>query len=307
MILEIQAEITGNIIIPPNMEVKINPYKLNIFQSNQDNKFYISVSKRMLEFKDYLPTQRKNDQGQLEIKFPPNDFYSDITRLLQHIESFGALDVGISKIYWEEPTVIWIPEKESEHLLSPVSNYKGKSKYENPPITISRDWLRDTVLHEKQMKDLYIPFSFYREGVNNYQEKRYQSAFIFFYMLLEYFFCNGQWGIKNYEYKRDTCLRSCLRKSLEILPAYKNHYSFLTTELENRHKEYDVEGLLFVLNRFRDELSHANRGDKNRNVFNETEYNSIAFIIMGVCLNVSIKKRLLPFVHESEKENFLNR
>ena len=306
MILKIQAEIAGNFTLTPEMEVKKSPYTFNIFQSNEDKKFYISVSKRMFEFKDYLPTLEANNQGILELKLPSDDFYSDIIQLLQHIESFGAIDVGISKIFWEEPTVIWIPENESEHL-SPLSKYKGEYHYDSHPRTLSRNWLQNTILYEKQMKDLYVPFSFFREGANNYHEKRYQSAFIFFYMLLEYFFCNGKWGIKNDEYKRDTCLRSCLNKSLNTMPAFKNHYSILLTELNTRNKKYDDEGLLFVLNRFRDELSHANRGDKNRNVFNENKFNSIAFIIMGVCLNVSIKKRLLPFVRESEKEDFLNK
>lgn len=305
MILEIQAEITGNFTLIPDMEVKKQPYTFNIFQSSEDKKFYISVSKRMSEFKDYLPTLKKNDQEILELKFPPDEFYSDIIHLLQHIESFGAIDVGIYKIHWEEPIVIWIPENESEHL-SPLSKYKREFKYDSPPRTLSRNWLQNTVFYEKQMKDLYVPFSFFREGANNYHKKCYQSAFIFFYMLLEYFFCDGKWGIKNDEYKRDTCLRRCLNKSLETLKEYKNHYSFLTTELENRNKKYDAEGLLFVLNRFRDELSHAKSGDKNRNVFNENKYKSIAFIIMAVCLNVSIKKRLLPFVRESAKEDFLN-
>ncbi len=44
MILEIQAEITGNFTLSPDMEVKKQPYTLNIFQSSKDKKFYISVS-----------------------------------------------------------------------------------------------------------------------------------------------------------------------------------------------------------------------------------------------------------------------
>ena len=304
MILEIQAEILGNFTLAQDMNVKKHPYTLNIFQSSENDKFYISVSKRIIDFKDNLPVLEVNENKLLELKLPPNDFYSDIICLLQHIESFGAFDVGISKIFWEEPTIIWIPENESEHL-SPLCKYKGEYKHKSLVRNLTNSWLQNTVLYAKQMKDLYIPFSFFREGSNNYHQMRYQSAFLFFYMMLEYFFSNDKWGIKNDEYKRDLCLRNSLKKTLEVMPNYQEHFSFLKDELKTRNKNYDEEGLLFILNRFRDEFSHANKADKNRNVFNENKYISLAFIIMGVCQNVSIKKRLLPFVSEVDKKSFL--
>lgn len=75
-------------------------------------------------------------------------------------------------------------------------------------------------------------------------------------------------------------------------------------ELESRNRNYDEAGLLFVLNGYRDELSHAADKIRNRNIFNYLSFFSLAFIAMNVCLHVSIKKRLLPFVTKDNKEFF---
>jgi hypothetical protein len=306
MILEIQAEVIGNFTISPIMEVKKHPYIINVFQSEDDHKYYISVKKKIIDYIDFLPKFEKNEAEELVISLPSRDFYSDIIQLLQHLESFGAIDVGISKIVWGEPLVRWILEDETEHV-SPLKEYKARLEYDSSPRDFSQRWLQETLIYERQMGDLYIPFAFFRDGANLYNQFRYTSSFISFYMMLEYFFCKGSWGIKNDEYERDLCLNIGLKRSLEILPHHSEHYSWFLRELKFRKKEYNEEGLLFIINRSRDELSHASNKEKNRNVFKENEYSSLAFIGMMVCMQVSVKRRLLPFVRESERTSFLSK
>ena len=229
----------------------------------------------------------------------------EIIEILQHIESFGALDDRLSKIDMENLTYRWIPENENDHL-SPFNELKSKIELK-PNKELTEKWLRDTIIHRRQMEELYLPFSFLRDGKEFYDKRKYQAAFCSFYMMLEYFFNENGWGIKKDAFVRKKCLGVALKQTLEQMPRYKEHNEWLVNELKKRQKEYDVEGLLFLLNRFRDEFSHASINERNRNPFKERDYISISFINMVVCHFVSIKKRLLPFVREDEKDSFLSK
>jgi hypothetical protein len=304
MIFEVQAEILGNNLnIEENVEFKKHPYLIRLFW--KEEKCFISVQKKLLNFEGCVPTLSPGNDGIPLITIPPNDFYQDIIHLLQHIESFGALDNRLQRIDYENLTLRWIPENDNEHI-PPFQSITMKKESNHQHVKITKNWLQSTVLHERQLGELFIPFAFYRDATILFHDSRYQSAFCTFYMMLEYFFHEKDWGIEKDAYKRDLCLSTCLKATLDTLPKFKTHHSWLINELKRRTKDYNEEGLLFVLNRFRDELSHAADKDRNRNVFNDRSFFSLAFIAMNVCLLVSIKKRLLPFVREDNKENFLS-
>ncbi|HEY5588494.1 MAG TPA: hypothetical protein VIK86_06005 [Candidatus Paceibacterota bacterium] len=304
MIFEVQVEILGdNISIEENVEFKKHPYFIRLF--GKDEKYYISIQKKLLNFEGCVPTMSVGIDGIPKITIPPNDFYQDIIHFIQHVESFGALDNRLQRIDCDNLTLRWIPENENEHI-SPFKEITRKKENNKPNVKITKNWLQNTVIYERQMGDLFIPFAFYRDATILFHDSRYQSAFCTFYMMLEYFFHEKEWGIAKDAYKRDLCLNTCLKATLDTLPKYNAHLTWLVNELNRRAKEYNEEGLLFILNRFRDELSHAVHKDKNRNIFNDKSFFSLAFIAMNVCLLVSIKKRLLPFVRVSEKDNFLS-
>lgn len=304
MILEIKTEIKGDLVIESPIAFKKHPYDIKVYNENEI--FYISISKRISDFKEFLPKTEFEGAKIERIVFPKQDFFNDITELLQHIESFGSIDIGINKILWDEPEIIWKPENDSEHL-SLVKSYKRRIEPKKKKYKITENWLSGAVLHKRQFGELYIPFSFYREGVNLFDETRYQSAFCSFFMLLEYFFNEGKWGINNDAYKREICLNTCLGQVLSKLPDYENHHQWLIEVLKSKSKNYDEEGLLFILNRYRDALSHASNKSANRNLFNDKDYFSLAFIANILSRFVSIKQRLLPFVREQEKDSFLRK
>lgn len=305
MILEILTEIKGNLLIDSEFELLIQPYTIKVFNENQ--KFYISIKKRIYDYVDFLPKMTLKGDKIDTLTFPSGDFFQDITQLFQHIESFGSLDIGIERIFWEEPTVRWIPENESEHL-SPIKEYKAKKEHQQlSNFKFTEKWLSDTLIHRNFLADFSIPFSFFRDGINLFQETRYQAAFCSFYFMLEYFFSEDSWGIKDNAFKRDKCLKICLTKSLEIIKGFDKHYSWLNKVLQIRQKKYDEEGLLYIINRFRNELSHASNKLKNRNVFNDSAYYSLSFIAIIICRQVSIKKRLLKFVREQDQDSYLDK
>jgi hypothetical protein len=305
MILEVQAQILGDrLIVDENIEFKNHPYLIRILL--KDDKYFLSFQKKLIDIDRCVPTLTAGNNGIPILTLPPEDFYQDIICVMQHIESFGALDNKLQRIDWENLTLKWMPENENEHV-SPLSELSRKIENNRSYNKISNEWLFDTVIHRKQLGDLFIPFAFYRDATILFYDHRYQSAFCTFYMMLEYFFHEKSWGIKYDAYSKNTCLNTCLIDTLNELPSHKTHHIWLTNELKRRGKEYNKQGLLFLLNRFRNELSHAVDMKKNRNVFNDQSFFSLSFVAMTLCLFVSIKQRLLPFVSENYKEEFLGR
>jgi len=303
MKFEIEFKIYGNLKIPNDLiEIKKHPYLIKIFK--KDVEFYISISKTILEDSDCLP--RINSAEQLkEIEFPKESSYFDMIELVNYIESFGSLDNRLELIDTSNITLRWIAENDDDHF-SPFNEIKRQRTKDQNLDPLSEDWLFSTLVHRNQLGELFFPFSFYRDGKNLFHALRYQSSFCAFYMMLEYFFNEKGWGIQHDAYERKKCLKNSLIKTLEDLKKYKNHHKWLINELTRRHKKYDEAGLLFIINIYRNELSHAVDKRKSRNVFTDDRYFSLSYITMTLCVFVTIKKRLLPFVRPSEIDKFLD-
>jgi len=301
MIFELTYKINGNLKIDSPLKIKRHPYNIMLFE--KESKFYVSISKHIEAKSKCIPTLEISNSIK-EIKLPKPKSYSDMEEIINHIESFGALDNKLEYIDKLNIVMKWIPENENDHF-SPLNQIERKIDGGQNLNTLSENWLLQTIIHKNQLSELYIPFSFFRDGKLLYHSMRYQSSFCTFYMMLEYFFTESSWGIKSDAYKRNKCLKNSLTKCLDDLQKYEQHYQWLKEEISTRKKKYDEQGLLFTLNMFRNEFSHAVKKDKNRNPFNEHKYSCLAFITMMICINVSIKKRLMPFVHPNNIDGFL--
>ncbi len=303
MIFELTYRVYGNLKFDNPLKIKKHPYEIMLFENEES--FYLSISKRIESNSKCIPTYDISNSIK-EIKLPQPESYEEMEEIINHIESFGALDNKLEYIDKLNVIMKWIPENENDHF-SPLNKIERKVNEKQNLDKLSENWLWDTIVHKNQLSELFIPFSFYRDGKLLFNSMRYQSSFCTFYMMLEYFFAESNWGIKNDAYKRDKCLQNSLVKCLDDLKKYEQHHQWLNEEVVSRKKNYNEEGLLFTLNMFRNELSHAVKKDKNRNPFNEHKFFSLTFITMMLCINVSIKKRLLPFVHSNDIDAFLER
>ncbi len=302
MLLEIQAKINGDIIIERDIEFKKHPYIIKVFKKEKE--YFISFKRKIVDLENSIPKLIEKSGGDFDLILPKQETYQDILKSIQHIESFGALDHKLTSIDTTNLIFKFIPENENDHI-SPLKEIKKRTP-NNPHERITKDWLFNTLIFENQMGELFIPFAFYRDATDLFNQARYQSAFCTYYMMLEYFFHEKKYGIQNDAYKRMRCLNTGLKNTLNDLIKHPNHHDWLNNELNKRNKSYNPEGLLFILNRFRDELSHAVDKNKNRNIFNDLSFFPLAFITMNICLYVSIKKRLLPFTKKENKERFLD-
>lgn len=306
MIFELQFKIYGNLnIINNHIEIKQYPYTIKIFKEN--NQSYIAISKKIDSNSDCLPTLN-NSNSIKEIIFPKESSYSEMIEYINHIESFGAVDNKIEYIDKIDVEFKWISENEEDHF-SPFTNIRRTLQTEQNLDIISQNWLLQTVIHKRQLGELFIPFSFFRDAKNMFNAAKYQTAFCTFYMMLEYFFHDEKrgWGINNNAFKNNICLQSSLNKTLNQIKLYSDHFIWLNEELKLKKKKYNEEGLLTLINLYRNDFSHASNKSKNRNVFNEHRFFSLAFVTSVLCNFVVIKKRLAPFVSPSELDEFYNR
>lgn len=188
MVVKIETEILGTFTIEKDMAIKCYPFDIDIRFDEQTNKFFISISTRVTEYSSYLPKMTIDDQKISHIDFPSQSFLEQQIEILQHIESFGAIDIGVEKINWQNCSIEWIPETDIEKEELTIRKYNRDLSYGKERKVLSKDWLLKTIIYKRQLDHLALPFSFFREGANFYHSFQYQNSFINFYLMLEGFF-----------------------------------------------------------------------------------------------------------------------
>lgn len=305
MIVKIEAEIIGNFTIEQDIKFEYYPFDIDLRIDVEMNCYIISLNRRILDYASYLPKE-KNENGKIrEIIFPSQFFLEEQIKVLQHIESFGAIDKEIEKIDWQNCSIEWIPENKKEENELPIRKYKRKLSYDSEIKIISKDWLRDTVIYKRQLAHLALPFSFFKEGVNLYHNFHYQSSFINFYLMLEGFFGNGK-DFKNEKMKsafsKSKILDYAINQTISYLKSTQDiHYYWFVETCKNYNKKTDKEGIIHFLVEQRGNLSHFSikNASKQKNLFKEVDYHSLAFIAMMICRYSSIKLRLEPFSNQN--------
>lgn len=301
MIIKIEAEIKGNFQIEKDMKIKHYPYDIDIRYDLDNDCFFISMFRKIQNYVSYLPIVKIENEKIIECTLPSQSFLEEQIKVLQHIESFGAIDNGIEKIDWQNCSIEWIPESQDEEKELPIRKYSKKLSYDSEKKIITKDWLFDTVIFQRQLTHLTLPFSFFREGANLYHNFQYQSSFIYFYLMLEGLFGNGE-NFRNEKTKNDFLKSEILDYSINETISYLKrtpniHYNWFVEICQIYNKKADKEGIIHFLVELRGNLSHCsiNKPSKNKNPFKEADYHSLAFIAMIICRYSSNKLRLEPF------------
>lgn len=300
MIAKVEAEITGNFVIEKDMEVKLHPFTIDVRYTSEFDKFFISVSRKVNDYARFIPNVKADNGNLLELNFPMQDYLKEHITILQHIESFGAIDKEIEEIYWQNISIEWIPETVEEEQELLISKVVRRQSFSSKTRILSKDWLFNTVLHRNQLSQLALPLSFYREGANLYHNFQYQSSFLQFYLMLEGFFGNAEHKNDKMkkEFAKSEILDLAIKETITWLENERsNHYQWLVQTCQKYNKAVNKEGIIHLLVELRGNLSHFSilKPSKQKNPFKESDYHSLAFIAMMICRFSSIKLRLEPF------------
>ncbi|MDD4636134.1 MAG: hypothetical protein PHV66_00770 [Bacteroidales bacterium] len=307
MKLEIKAIIKGDFVLDKPVKAMFPPCECVIYE--EKGTYYISIFKKIVDYRNYIP-RYYTDSGNTISGFTVTkvEIYEDMINLLQYIESMGAFNFGIHSISWDEPQIIWIPQADEERGIMPILSHQKKYRRDSSSKILKDSNLMNLSIYREGLNGVYIPFTYYRQGRILFDLRQYYFAYINFFMMLEYCFANGK-------FKKDTMLReftSChiLRQSIESTlkmikeDTNKTHFEWLKQECENRHKEVDVEGILYVLVEFRGLLSHATKLSE-KYLFHSNELFSLALIISCICFYVCGHLQIGNCLFGKQKEEYL--
>jgi hypothetical protein len=301
MIVKIETEIFGVFSIENDMMIKHHPFEINVRYDQETSQYLISISKREINYSSYLPKVEIIDKKITRIEYPSQEFLDEQIQILKHIETFGAIDMNIERINWQNCSIEWIPETPDEEKILQIRKYQRNLDYDLKRKILSQDWLFQTVVHKRQLEHLTLPFAFFREGVNFFHKFQYQNSFINFYLMLEGFFSDGK-HYRNEQIKRDfknaEILNYSINKALESIEQLNGkHYDWLINICKTYNKKVNIDGVIHLLVEQRGSLSHFSLASskEQKNLFTDKDYESLAYFTMTICIYAIIRLRLEPF------------
>ncbi|TLU99517.1 hypothetical protein [Dyadobacter luticola] len=296
-----EAEAEGLVPLKKTLEMKLYPRVIRFVPNDENSLEKVSIEREIKDYDHLLPQIIFKKDRNPEMYIPMQNF-SEEEMLMQHIESFAALDFGLRKIYWQTPRITWVPETEDEKVKITMPTYKRSFQYNLPKSEITLTWLQETVVHRDRVMHLVSPLSFFRIGSNHFHNFGYSEAFLNFYLMLEGLFGNGQ--SKNHKvenaFENAPTLMHAISETVLYLDndTEKNtHKSWMVNFLQEKGWKYDNLGIIKAIICIRGNLSHYyfKSSRKQRDSFNEKENESIAWITMTICVFSTIKLRLDPF------------
>jgi hypothetical protein len=308
MRLEVQAIIIGDFVISEPVIANYHPYEFKI--SKDEKNHYISVSKKVTDYKDYITKYEGASNGVPQFRLTPYEIYEDMISWLQYIESMGAFNIGVKSIDWNESKITWIPEIEEEQGIMPLLSHQRQFDKKKPPRRLSQSNLSMLITHRRFLKEIYVPFTYFRIGKNLFDERKYYFAFINFFMMLEYCFANGKFkqdAVIN-EFNKSHILNKSISSALEIFTKHGNnqaHLKWLKNECVRLKVKLNNEGIILLLVKYRGELSHASKISE-KYLFHDDKLFSLSFVANLICFLVCGNLQIGNCLFGQQKEDYLH-
>ncbi len=284
MKIQIIAEIEGNFLLNDSVSAKLYPYEFRIFEDN--GKKYISITKPIIDYKDVAPKiYVKNNTPNIEATKP--EAYKDMEQWLYYIEAMGAFNFEVKKIHIDELEVKWIYETEEEKGSIPMTSLKRNRIPKTSTEYVSNSNLSNLVIFRKMLPEAHIPFSYYRQARNFFNDNDYYFAFINYFMMLEFMFADGQFHRDKVtqNFKNSELLELCVLSALQMLENEDkkgSNYSWILQECKKKQKELDFDGIVYILIEYRGLLSHASNRSKPF-LLDVEQLRPLALLISFIC------------------------
>ena len=284
MKLQICAEIEGQFLLKDKVEAKLYPYHFEILK--KDDRYFIRITKTVANYMDYVPKLYVKD-GSAHMEATKSEIYRDLKEWLYYIEAMGAFNFEVAKIHIDELEVKWIYETKAEKGLIPIISLKrNKQKCKDSKYLTDRN-LSNLILFRKMLPEVHIPFSYYRQAKNFFDNENYYFAFINYFMMLEFCFADENFHKKDMSnsFKKSILLKLCVLSAVSMIRKNDSNavnYKWLIEECEIRHKEVNFEGVIYLLVEYRGLLSHASERSK-KYLFDNYKLRPLAFITSVIC------------------------
>ena len=300
------AEMEAAIVLPTTVTTKYHPYEFEVFK--EEGKLWLKVTKPVKEYEAFLPKVSMIN-GTVNIVIWKDDIYRDLLEWLQYIEAMGSFNFGVERVFWDRPIVCWLPENDDERRQVPMPRYKRTPQEGARKKLLKDNNLFDVVVYRRQLKDLYIPFTYYKEGQRFFHNVNYYFAFINFFMLLEYCFAKGKFKSAEVikQFKESKILKLSILQLLAMPSMHSGDaiWDWLERECNHYNKQMNVEGIIYLLVSLRGELFHASSKSEKR-YRDDTELRPLVVAISTICFMVCGHLQIFGFTGEKQKENVLD-
>lgn len=307
MRIALKAEIEADLMVTTPVTTKMYPYEFEVFKGN--DKLWLKVSKPVKDYEEYLP-KVYTQNGVVNIIIGKDDIFKDLLEWLQYIEAMGSFNIQIDRVYWDRATFCWIAETAAEHLQAPLTEYTRTPRKGRTAKILKSSNLFNIVVYRRQLKDIYIPFTYFKEGQRFFNNFNYYFAYINFFMMLEYCFAEGKFHVSEVKkrFEEARLLRMCILEFL-IMPSISRGDSLWKTmeqECKRRSKKLDVEGLIYVLLMLRGELSHASSKSEKR-YRDDNELRPWVVVISTICFLLCGHLQIYGFTSESSQKELIEK
>ena len=188
----------------------------------------------------------------------------------------------------------------------PLLSYQiNKDNSKKPKLLVKRN-LMNILAYRRMLRENHIPFTYYKQAKNFFEDKSYYFAFINYFMMLEYCFGNGQ-------FKKESLLKA-FKSSVILMKSTKTAFNlfnnkeggnktWLIEECRKRNKTYDENSILYIFVEYRGLLSHASKNSE-KYLYNDTELFPITLFLSLVCLLVCGNLQISKFMSKEQIETW---
>ena len=294
--------IDGNFALKEPVQILYCLHKISLYL--EGGMYMLSVSKEIsIEYSDLVELSRNGEKASFTMNI---DKYLDsrVLDIFRNIEVYGGFQHGIMKVYYNEYLDLSWTDKAKNELLFSMRKSLNKQK----KVLITSDNFSKLMLDKTFIPEAKVPYNFFREA-NSYLDKLdYISAYIHFYMILEYCFAKGKFsGEQKQNFKKSNMLKYAVLSTISMIKE-RNYdlYLEIKQECTDKHKELNFDSLIDIMYCYRGELSHATK----RAVYEEKQelVKPITLFISSVCFSVcgNIKVYCDKFVSEDTRKRRVN-
>lgn len=297
MRLRITAEVIGDITLIDKMSCQFYIYTFEVY--TEKNAIFLSIEKRVSEYFEYLPKIDNHNR----ISIPETTFYSDMVEWIKNIEAFGSFNIGIKKILYEEAEVTWIPETIEEEKMLSIKSYKA-TKAKQPAHFLNKNDFQDTLFYSKKLSNEYVPFTYFRLGKSFFDEGEYYLSYINYFMMIEYLYGKGITDVKKLriEFEKSDVLVFSILMAMHLFPIDDSNLVWLKNECKNRQKEYNVNGLIFILVDYRGMIAHGIKARSGKYRINQQLLRPITYILGMICRCICGCMQMLSNIPNEQKD-----
>ena len=207
----------------------------------------------------------------------------------QYLESCIGLIADLTKIFWNQPAVEWIPENDEERNRLKVFSAHFERAYSHEPTKMNINVFESLIKDKSKLDSLTILMSFYHEGKVYHNSFEYINAFYDFYFILEDLF--GKRAYKNWQvkdnFKSSIELNDAINWALlNLIDSSIDHKRKIIELLDQKNLKYDVNGIIELLVGMRGNLHHFSRKNTiSPSPLSQENYESLAFLSMGITMH----------------------